>query len=172
MSDRWNSYLATLAQPDQPRTVFAALEGIAIETLGTLLFTAMTFDMVRMRGLRIYSGNEKAYPTGGWKDVTPGLWVETVLEGKRPFSALTIEEIAVVFPDFELIRSLGCESAMNLPVVVAGRVIGTVNLLHESGYYTPERVAAATRHLLPYATIAFLAAREMQHREAGNDSQY
>ena len=72
----------------------------------------------------------------------------------------------MVFPDFELIRSLGCESALNLPVVVAGRVIGTVNLLHEEGYYTDERVAAAA-NLLPYATIAFLAASEMPRREAG-----
>ena len=166
MSDHWASYLATLADPDQPQAIFAALEAIAVETVGTLLFTAMTFDMVRMRGLRIYSGNEGAYPTGGWKDVTPGIWVETVLEGKRPFSSLTIEEIAVVFPDYELIQSLGCESAMNLPVAVAGRVIGTVNLLHEKGHYTEERVAAATEHLLPYATVAFLTASEMGSRNA------
>jgi hypothetical protein len=99
--------------------------------------------------------------------VTPGLWVETVLEGKRPFSALTIEEIAVVFPDFELIRSLGCESAMNLPVVVGDQVIGTINLLHEKGYYTGARVAAAVEHLLPFATVAFLAASEMRSRQAG-----
>jgi hypothetical protein len=165
MSDRWPSFLATLAGPDQPRAAFAALEEIAVATVGTLLFTAMTFDMVRLKALRIYSGNETAYPTGGWKDVTPGLWVETVLEGKRPFSALTIEEIAVVFPDFELIRSLGCESAMNLPVVVGGQVIGTVNLLHEQGYYTVERVAQAMAELLPFATIAFLAASEMRSRE-------
>jgi hypothetical protein len=165
MSARWPSFLSTLAQPDQPRAIFAALEAITAETVGTLLFTAMTFDMAKMQGLRIYSGNEAAYPTGGWKDVKPGLWVETVLDGKRPFSALTIEEIAVVFPDFELIRSLGCESAMNLPVVVAGRVIGTVNLLHEKGYYSEARVAAAVRELLPFATIAFLTAGEMRSRE-------
>ncbi len=161
MSDSWPSYLATLAGPDQPRAIFAALEAITVETVGTLLFTAMTFDIVKMKALRIYSGNETAYPTGGWKDVTPGLWVETVLEGGRPFSALTIEEIAVVFPDFELIRSLGCESAMNLPVVVAGQVIGTVNLLHEKGYYTGERVERAVAQLLPFATVAFLAANSL-----------
>lgn len=165
MSDRWPSFLTTLAGPDQSRAAFAAVEKIAVDTVGTLLFTAMTFDMVRLKALRIYSGNQTAYPTGGWKDVTPGLWVETVLEGKRPFSALTIEEIAVVFPDFALIRSLGCESAMNLPAVVGGQVIGTVNLLHEKGYYTERRVAQAMAELLPFATIAFLTAAEMQRRE-------
>jgi hypothetical protein len=167
MSDHWPSFLATLAEPDQPRAAFAVLEKIAVETVGTLLFTAMTFDMVRLKALRIYSGNETAYPTGGWKDVTPGIWVETVLEGKRPFSALTIEEIAVVFPDFELIRSLGCESALNLPVVVGGQVIGTVNLLHEKGYYTHARVEEVVAQLLPFATVAFLGAGDMRSREVG-----
>ena len=99
--------------------------------------------------------------------MTPGLWVETVLDGKRPFSALTIEEIAVVFPDYELIRSLGCESAMNLPVVVGGEVIGTVNLLHEKGYYTEARVKQAAAELLPFATVAFLAASAIHGRRRG-----
>ena len=50
MSDRWPSFLATLAGPDQPRAIFAALEAIAVETVGTLLFTAMTFDMAAAQG--------------------------------------------------------------------------------------------------------------------------
>jgi hypothetical protein len=158
MHDRWRKFLAVLAGPDQPHAIFAALEAITVDTVGSLLFTAMTHDTVAMRSLRIYSDNEEAYPVGGWKPLRPGPWYETVIEGQRPFSALTIEEIAVVFPDYPLIRSLGCESALNLPVVVAGRVIGTLNLLHEKGYYTTERVAAAA-DLLPFATVAFLAAR-------------
>ena len=100
-----------LAGPDQPRAIFAALEALTADTVGTLLFTAMTHDTETMRSIRIYSGNEAAYPVGGWKPLRPGHWFETVIEGQRPFAALTIEEIAVVFPDYELIRSLGCESA-------------------------------------------------------------
>jgi hypothetical protein len=34
-----------------------------------------------------------------------------------------------------LIVSLGCESAMNVPVVYAGRVLGTLNLLDAAGHY-------------------------------------
>ena len=117
----------------------------------------MTHDAATMRSIRIHSSNEAAYPVGGWKPLRRGPWFETVIEGQRPFVALTIEEIAVVFPDHELIRSLGCESALNLPVVVDDRVIGTLNLLHEKGYYTPARVAAAAEPL-PFAAVAFLAA--------------
>ena len=158
MDETWRKFLDVLAKPDQPRAVFAALEALTRETVGTLLFTAMTHDTEALRSFRIYSGNATAYPVSGWKPLKPeGPWYQRVIAGKQPFSALTIEEIAVVFPDHELIKSLGCESALNLPAVVAGRVIGTINLLHEKGYYTPARVAAASA-LLPFATIAFLAA--------------
>ena len=155
MRDHWEFFLAALAETDQPRAVFAALETITKESVGTILFTSMTHDADAMRSLRVYSGNEAAYPLGGWKPLREGPWKSTVLDGKRPFSALTIEEIAVVFPDWPLIQSLGCESAMNLPVIVAGKVIGTLNLLDVKGHYTPVRVEAA-KALTPYAAIAFL----------------
>jgi hypothetical protein len=157
MDDRWRKFLGVLAGPDQPHAIFAALEAATTDDVGTLLFTATTHDTGTMRSIRVYSGNPAAYPVGGWKPLRPGPWFATLIEGRRPFTAMTIEEIAVVFPDFELIRSLGCESALNLPVVVDDRVIGTINLLHEKGYYTPARVAAAV-DLLPFATVAFLAA--------------
>jgi hypothetical protein len=70
--------------------------------------------------------------------------------------ANTIEDIATVFKDHELIRSLSCGSVLNLPVVFGGGVIGTVNLLEQTGYYTPERVAKGMS-LLPEATAALLA---------------
>ena len=67
MRDHWEFFLAALAETDQPRAVFAALETITKESVGTILFTAMTHDADAMRSLRVYSGNEAAYPLGGWK---------------------------------------------------------------------------------------------------------
>jgi GAF domain-containing protein len=153
--DRWDFFLAALAERDQPHAAFAALEAIARETVGTILFTAMTHDVERMRSLRVYSGNQAAYPVGGWKPLSEGPWKAMVLDARQPFSALTIEEIAAVFPDWPLIQSLGCESALNLPIVVAGRVVGTLNLLDAKGHYTSARIAQA-KDLIPYAAIAFL----------------
>jgi len=40
-----------------------------------------------------------------------------------------------VFFDHELILSLGCASVLNVPVVWDGRTLGTINLLHEAGWY-------------------------------------
>lgn len=156
MTEHWTAFLAALAATDQPRATFAALDKISKEVVGTTLFTAMTHDTANQRSYRNYSDNETAYPTGAWKAMKPGSpWGQHVLEEKKIFVANTIEEIAVVFPDADLIASLGCGSAINVPGVYAGRVIGTINLLHETGYYTPERVAKA-RELIPFVTTAFL----------------
>src|SRR5260370_19262276 len=87
MLSRWDICLAALAEKDQPRAVFAALETITKESVGTIVFTAMTHDTEAMRSLRVYSGNEQAYPVGGWKPLREGPWKATVLDGKRPFSA-------------------------------------------------------------------------------------
>ena len=79
----------------------------------------------------------------------------------KTFVANTIEEIAEVFPDHELIRSLGCESCLNLPIFINGEMRGTLNCLHEAGHYTPERVAAAET-LKPAGALAFLLAESIR----------
>jgi hypothetical protein len=158
MKDYWPAYLDALAEKNQPHAAFAALEKITVETVGTRLFTVMTHDEERGMSRRIYSGNEEAYPTGGFKKLRQTKFSQTVLDGRKPFSALTIEEISEVFADYELIRSLGCESCCNIPVIIADRVVGTMNLLDEKGYYTPDRVEQAMA-LRPYAAPAFLLAQ-------------
>lgn len=155
--DYWDEFMAAVAEPDQPRAAFAVIEKIAKEQVGTKLFTAMTYDAAAGQARRSYSDNETAYPTGGFKPMSIGKWSETVIERKQPYASLTIAQIAEVFADWPLIQSLGCESGCNIPVVVAGEVIGTLNLLDVAGYYTGERVAAAMK-LAPYAAIAFMAA--------------
>ena len=40
-----------------------------------------------------------------------------------------------VFADHELILSLGCGSVLNLPVTENNQTLGTINLLHEAGWY-------------------------------------
>ena len=54
---------------------------------------------------------------------------------RRPYIGRTAADIRASFGDAELILSLGCESVLNLPVLFDGRVLGTVNLLHEAGWY-------------------------------------
>jgi hypothetical protein len=62
-----------------------------------------------------------------------------------------------VFSDHETIWALGCGSVINIPVVIAGELLGTVNCLDVEHHYTPERVERSKLLAIP-AKLAFLAA--------------
>ena len=59
------------------------------------------------------------------------------------------KDIEWAYFDHKLILSLGCESAMNVPVVYAGRLLGTMNLLDAAGHYKESDVARAE----PFAAL-------------------
>ena len=158
MNERWRTFLATLAALGQPAPVFLALETIIREEVGAKLFTLMTFDARTGLSRRVHSSHPREYPVSGLKPLSVGVWSRTVIDERRTFVANTIEAIAEVFPDHELIRSLDCGSVVNLPVVLSGEVVGAANALDAAGHYTPERVARLER-LSPFVTLALLAAR-------------
>lgn len=144
-----------MASTDQPIATFKALEALVNQTVGVKLFTLMEVDHARGVARRNYSNMPDVYATSGEKPIQDNAWTEQVQGRHETFVANTIEEIAAVFPDHELIHSLGCESCLNLPIVVQGNVIGTLNCLHEAGHYTPESVAAA-ESLKQAGALAFL----------------
>ena len=150
MTDRYQDFVGAIEGADgQPAAACAALEKIAASAVGAKLFTLMTVEPSSGTGRRIYSNMPDDYPVSGRKPLPPGKWTEEVIANRRIFVANDIAAIAEVFPDHETIRSLGCESIINVPVVVAGRVIGTINCLDSAGSYTKEKVAAASTLALP-----------------------
>ncbi|MCC1494648.1 GAF domain-containing protein [Cognatishimia sp. F0-27] len=144
-----------LADPDQPFAVFRALEDQVRSSVGVRLFTLMQVDHDRGVAWRAYSNMPEAYPTSGEKPIPENIWTEQVLVRRETFVANSIDEIAAVFPDHALIQSLGCESCINIPVVIAGDVVGTMNCLDVAGHYTPEKLRAADALIVPGA-LAFL----------------
>ena len=64
-----------------------------------------------------------------------------------------------MFPDYGLINSLGCQSVVNMPVVIGGELVGTVNMLDVDGYYTPERVRLIREVVAVPAKLAAAVAR-------------
>ncbi|HLW91291.1 MAG TPA: GAF domain-containing protein [Roseiarcus sp.] len=158
MERSWPIFLAAMAAPDQPGATLLALQNIFRQEVGARLFTVMTFNASTGLSQRVHSSHPREYPVSGFKPLSVGLWSRTVIDKRQTFVANTIEAIAEVFPDYELIRSLGCESVVNLPVIFADAVIGTVNILDVAGYYTPDRVATI-ESLAPFAAPALLAAR-------------
>ncbi|MBM1220808.1 GAF domain-containing protein [Ponticoccus sp. SC2-23] len=146
-----------IAGQNQPEAAYTALEALVDDTIGIILFTLMELDPERGVARRTYSNMPDAYPASGEKPMPPGKWSDTVQGRHETFVANSIEEIAEVFGDHELIRSLGCESCLNLPVFAGGRLLGTLNCLNVAGHFTPERVAAAETLKLPGAAVFLLA---------------
>lgn len=138
-----NDLVSALAKTDQPEATFKALERRVQDVIGAKLFTLTDINLIDEIAHRFYTNMPVAYPVSGEKKITPNAWTAQVLERHQTFVANTIDEIAQVFPDHDLIQSLGCESCINIPIVVRGRVIGTLNCLHEAHHYTPSRVKNA-----------------------------
>ena len=153
---------ALAASEDQPMTALRAFETLVQKTVGAKLLTLTTVEPATGEAARIFSNMPKHYPVAGRKPADETDWSRQVLRDRKNFVANTIEDIAAVFPDHELIRSLGCESVVNVPVEVAGEVIGTINLLHEAAYSTPERVAQADRLRLS-AAMCFMLCQHLKY---------
>jgi hypothetical protein len=158
MERNWPTFLAALAEREQPQATLLALQTLFRQEVGARLFTVMIFDARTGLSQRVHSSHPKEYPVSGVKPLPKDIWSRTVIDERKTFVANSIEAIAEVFPDHELIRSLGCESVVNLPAVFADAVIGAVNCLDARGHYTPDRVARA-ESLSPFAATALIAAR-------------
>lgn len=161
---RWPVFLEIVRNAPSSGPVFDYVAAMIDDTIGSKLTTATVFDRPMGRLRRVFTQNPAAYPVGGFKAIPDNKWTEILLGRRQIYTALSIEAIAEDFFDWELIRSLGCESIANIPIVVGGETIGALNLLHEAGYYTAERLAGASG-VLPFATVAFLMALLEAERE-------
>lgn len=150
-----------------PDALFMVLNQMAEQQVGARLFTLMMFDAEKRQSCRIYSSQPDAYPVQGTKQLNETYWADIVFDRHQIFVANSIDKISEVFPDHQLIRSLNCESVVNVPIIVGGKVFGTFNCLHQAGYYTLERVKALEELKLPCAS-AFLFSKLSETQEASN----
>ncbi|WP_281982195.1 GAF domain-containing protein [Thalassorhabdomicrobium marinisediminis] len=140
----------------------AALHRLADTLIGAKLFTVMTVDMETELASRSYTSDPESYPTSGTKPITRNSWFNHVHDGHNMFVANTLADIADVFPDHELIGSLGCGSVINLPVVHKGELIATVNMLDAEQHYTPERQQIALEQLTLPALATLLTVAQLE----------
>lgn len=144
-----------LAAGGQPGTFLDGLAELYRERVGWMLLTLLVFDVRNRLGRRIYTTDPVNYPTSQAKPMMESDWSERVLTRGETFVANTCEEFRPHFVDWEKLRGLGMESAVNYPIIVDRVALGTVNLTAQRGFYTPERVAAG-RALSPLAALGFL----------------
>jgi len=162
MSSSESAFTAAISEAKSANAAWQALDTLAQSVSGHRLFTATTTDVRAGLVRRAYSSRPVEYPSSGTKPLrgNSGDWFETVFTRREVFVANTIGEIAKVFPDHELIGSMGLGSVVNLPIVLEGELVATINLLDAAGHYTPEKVEAARSGLaIPARLCCALALR-------------
>jgi hypothetical protein len=127
----------------QPGALFSALDKAMGQAIGHRLFTILVVHSGAQESQRYYSNMPKEYPVGGRKPVNETHWFRRVLGKGECYIGRNYADIQDVFFDHELIRSLGCESVLNVPVRWDGRTLGTINLLHQENWYGEADIAAA-----------------------------
>jgi GAF domain-containing protein len=132
-----------LAAPGQPQAALAALDAALAAMVGHRLFTVLALDAPHERNRRFYSSRPAEYPVGGYKPVSrEGEYYRTVIDAGEPRFIPDRAGIVRAFPDHALILSLGCESAVNMPIRWDGRTLGALNLLDVAGHYSEAQLPA------------------------------
>jgi|TARA_B110000967_G_C18880947_1_gene561031 hypothetical protein len=156
MSD-YSELLDSLSRENtHPQDVFSKLYESVNKIVGIKLFTLTTFDIPNAVAQRVYSNMPIEYPVSGIKPIEKSPWTETVLDSHKSFVANNIDDIAKVFSDFKLIQSLGCESVCNMPIIVDGKLLGTVNCLDEKNYFSTKKIKELEKIKLPAITCFLL----------------
>jgi len=150
---------AAIAVAQTAEAAYKALQDLAQSTVGAKLFTIMTVDMAADVARRAYTSDPANYPASGTKPINYGPWFDVVHKQREYFVANTIEDIAQVFFDHELINELGCQSVINMPIIIGDELVATMNILDVAGYYTPERVQMVREILSIPAKLAVLVAQ-------------
>jgi hypothetical protein len=135
--------LASARHAGPPLALLQAVDAVGREVLGHGLCTAMRFDAAAMTVRRIYSSAPEAYPVGGAKPKRDTAWGRQVLLERRTFIGEGEAVIRQHFDDHAVILSLGLRSIVNLPVVLGGTCLGTVNFLWSGSVVQPGQVALA-----------------------------
>lgn len=150
---------AAIAVAQTAEAAYKALQDLAQSTVGAKLFTIMTVDMAADVARRAYTSDPANYPASGTKPINYGPWFDVVHKQREYFVANTIEDIAQVFFDHELINELGCQSVINMPIIIGDELVATMNILDVAGYYTPERVQMVREILSIPAKLTVLVAQ-------------
>ncbi|GAA6178536.1 GAF domain-containing protein [Sulfitobacter pacificus] len=144
-----------LAKAVKPEQAFGALQELVENTIGARLFTVMDVVQDDMKGRRSFTSNLQNYPASGWVMLQDNDWFDTVIRHHQTYVANDMATITKDFADHALIQSLGCASIVNHPVLINGRLVVTINILHEQGHFTPERVNTVASLLKIRAVAAY-----------------
>lgn len=137
--------MTRLLEGGHVQRAFEALDAALRVRPGHKLFTVLAIDWAREQNRRVYTSDAEAYPCGGAKPLhRDSEFFQSVVVGGQARICPDRQACRAAFFDHALIESLGCESAVNVPVRWRGTTLGSLNLLHESGWYQPRMLPELT----------------------------
>ena len=154
----FRAFEESLARNTDPLAAGLALHQLAEAVIGTRLFTLTAIEMPLMQVRRVYSSHPDVYPVMGTKPIVLDAWFEAMRTERRITAINSAKDMEGEFPDLDLIRSLGCNASISIPIMVGGDLIGTINSLDAEGRYGPEALEKATDLIVP-AIAVFLILR-------------
>ena len=113
----------------------ATVERALGELVGFRLFTVLRATPARDGLERLHSSDPHAYPARGVKAVAGDAWLQRLLADPHPALSPDADAVRRNFPDAQAIFGLGCASALNVPICFQGRILGSMNLLHEAHWF-------------------------------------
>lgn len=122
--------------------IVAGLAEVLAESIEFKYLTGLQYDARYTLARRVFTSAPQIFPAHEEKLFSDGPMMRFVSKG-YPYRAHTEEQVKADYPDHARIFALGCGSLMNLPVTLSGQSVGQINLMHESGFYTANKLVRA-----------------------------
>jgi hypothetical protein len=158
MTSAFRTFEEYLARYADPAETGRALHELAATIIPARLFTLTAINMAAMQVRRVYSSHPDVYPLLGTKPIVLDAWFESMRTERRITAINTAANMEGQFPDLALIRSLGCNASLSVPVMAGNDLLGTINVLDAEGSYPAEAMERAADLIIP-ATAVFLILR-------------
>ncbi|MFG6517857.1 MULTISPECIES: GAF domain-containing protein [unclassified Sulfitobacter] len=127
---------------DQNTPLEEALD-LCDKALKNELFTAMRFHAATMEVERLHSTLPDSYPVSGRKPKRDTEWGKKVLIDREINLGFGAADIRWAFSDHETILGLGLNAVLNVPIVLDGSVLGTINYLRGDPAFSSREVGIA-----------------------------
>ena len=137
-----------------PQPTFAVLSTLFTALPGVRTVTYLATAPDRSVTHRIGTSDPKGFPIGGFDPIDDSAWNRRIFDEQRPIIGDTPELMAQFIPETDQLVAMGYGATLCAPIVIAGDVRGTVNLLGDAGIFTPALLAQFDA-LLPIAALIF-----------------
>jgi hypothetical protein len=158
MTDTIPGFADALSRPDATAASLLAVIGDGVQALTGARLVTLSAIADDLSSERLYTNMPEVYPLSGRKPANVTAWHDQVMVRHETFVANDYDSLSQVMFDHETIRATGCESIVNMPVVVQGRVIGTINCLGPAGHFDAETLSRIEPARLPVALALLLRA--------------